>query len=101
MARRLYEFNTIYKVTGKFSSTIPINLIGDTISATIKGAECVGLEHSEIVSDDLANLAPDDSPFIVEGIQNFTTVPRFIEVVSATGDGFEITNADIEAYVAD
>jgi hypothetical protein len=94
MARRLFGLNKIYRVTGKLSSTIPINVIGDPVSVTIKGAECIGLKMSEITTNDLADLAPSDSPFILEGIYNFTTIPRFIEV-SGTGDGFEITNANI------
>ena len=93
------KLNTLYRVdvgeSKQIGGYVPIQLIGSPLSATIYGTEGEGISQQAIVLSDMAELAPDDSPFVRQGIENFTSIPSFIAIMGV-GEGFQISNVSLK-----
>lgn len=99
----MYQFNTLYRVerwgTQNSSGVVALHLKGSPLSVTVYGGEKPIEDAKDVVLADLAELAPDHSPFTSEGIETFYMIPTFL-AITGTGDGFEASNIVLEKIKA-
>jgi len=86
----MYTTGKLYRTRepqlGKIGDKVGIRLIGDTVSITIYGSES---KPDELA--DMADIAPDSSPFTSEGFLNFDLLPKYI-AFDGTVTGIEVSN---------